>query len=347
MSGRATVALCAGCLTACTFFTPLGGISGGSSDLDAGDAQGPRRDARAGHDVATDGHRHDARVDGSVLMADAARPGGDASMPPPDASEPTTDAGGASLLASHQSQPTGIAVNSGYVYWVNAGSNSIYRVETSGGTPTRVDTPSDAVSGPFDVAVNGTTLYWTERANALIASRPLAGGVRTNLPTPQGAAALAFLALDGDTVYVSDYILATTVQGYLYDVTATDAGVFSVQPNTVSGVSVFAGTVLFAQATYGAILEATPPSSTSQYVGYSASDSGIPQPIAGIACDGQSVFFLQGQQSLQSVSLSGGSRKLIVELGSDVGVGDVAVDGEYVYWTEPSLGNLRRTAKPP
>lgn len=89
----------------------------------------------------------------------------------------------AALLAAHQIQPANIAVDSSYVYFIDAGDaadrGSIRRVSKRGGAVTVL---ASGESEPGSLAVDGSTLYWS--AN-----------------TPDGVGAIRAVAKRGGTAY--------------------------------------------------------------------------------------------------------------------------------------------------
>ena len=76
--------------------------------------------------------------------------------------------GGGSLttLASGQSSPFNIVLDSTSVYWANDTSNStVMKVPIGGGTPT---TLAGGQSYPRAIAVDSTSIYWTDKNNGSV-----------------------------------------------------------------------------------------------------------------------------------------------------------------------------------
>jgi hypothetical protein len=72
-----------------------------------------------------------------------------------------------------------------------------------------------------------------------------------------------------------------------------------------------------------------------------------PSPVAGVAVDSTGVvYFLAGNQSLyRFVTGAQSAASVYQETRGPFGAGDVAVDAQYVYFSEPDLGCIVRIAR--
>jgi sugar lactone lactonase YvrE len=60
-------------------------------------------------------------------------------------------------LASGQSTPNGIALDTASVYWTNSGDGTVMKVPLGGGTPA---TLASGQSSAGSIAVDATSVYW-------------------------------------------------------------------------------------------------------------------------------------------------------------------------------------------
>src|SRR5512142_2421367 len=61
-------------------------------------------------------------------------------------------------LASRQSSPLSIAVDTSSVYWTNADGGTVMKVSKAGGTPKSL---ASGQNNPYGIAVDATNVYWT------------------------------------------------------------------------------------------------------------------------------------------------------------------------------------------
>ncbi len=90
-----------------------------------------------------------------------------------------------------------------YLYWTNA--DSLMRVPTSGGTPTRM---AGSLRAPYGLAIDSSNLYWAEYGNSTdshcyIKKMPKIGGTITKLYT--GVYGCTGLTIDSVNVYWTNY----------------------------------------------------------------------------------------------------------------------------------------------
>lgn len=261
----------------------------------------------------------------------------------PDASrlaDTCNDAGQcAAVLTQGRGRPLGIAVAGDFVYWVETDTASLWRADRQTGEASRIDQPADAVEDPFDIAVDGPTLYWTERRPARIGSRPLAGGPRVDLAAT-GATALAFLAVAKGTAFASDFVASKPTTGHVYTATKVSGGLWVDQPSVVAGVGVQFDLVTWTQAPTGALLQSPTASASAVYVGYPVGAT------SGLGFDGRHAFVVEDERKLVRVDTTDGARVEVFDFAANIGDGDVAVDAQYVYVTEPARGIIERVKRP-
>lgn len=317
---RVLVLACGAVLGGCSLLTNFSGIddgvrgAGDGSDAGVGSEGGPYV-TQDGSSVVEGG----PQVDAAPLADDC-------------------DAGACVAILAHDRTPLGIAVQGDWVYWVETGAPSLWRADRRTGVASRIDLADDAVHDPFDVAVEDDTLYWTEREPPRIASRPLAGGARVNLGST-GATALAFLAVSGGTAFATDFIASKPTSGNVYTATNAAGGLWVNQPSVVAGIAIHFDDVTWNLANSGnlAILK-SPKSSTPDpvYVGYPQGST------SGLAFDGLYAFVVEDQHELVRIDITTGTRTEIFDFGEAIGNGDVAVDAQYIYVTEPARGVIAR-----
>jgi hypothetical protein len=101
----------------------------------------------------------------------------------------------ATQLAGSETNPSSLAVDSGYAYWCNANSGAIRRVATGGGSVTTVASPG-FVDG---LVADANNVYYA--LSGKITSVPVGGGTTHDLPGTTGAGRLA---RDAKAIYFYD-----------------------------------------------------------------------------------------------------------------------------------------------
>jgi DNA-binding beta-propeller fold protein YncE len=97
---------------------------------------------------------------------------------------PLTGGGRPDTLIHGQDSPTGVAVDSGHIYWADQGrpgqliSGTIMQANLDGSGVTTLVSGQPA---PWGVAVDGNHIYWANYAGGTIDEAPLAGGTVTTL----------------------------------------------------------------------------------------------------------------------------------------------------------------------
>jgi hypothetical protein len=76
-----------------------------------------------------------------------------------------------------------------------------------------------------------------------------------------------------------------------------------------------------------------------------------PEPVSGVATDGAKVYWIAGDRAILATSAAGpraAPERVCEDLGDDAGFGanaDLAVDGDWVYFTRPIPGLIQKCKK--
>ena len=317
--------------------------SGVSADAETGDATAsdapPPTDAPPASDAAQDGE-----TDGSPPGTDG--PAAESGVP--DSTAPDGPALAQRLYCS-LIEPRGITLWNNDVCWVgNANPRSLFCAPASGGgTVVHVDVAGDEsfLGDAFDLLFDATNVYWTNGGNNEVVTRPLSGG------QPQlyfsGGGRVSFLAAgEGATLWATDFADPS-------DPGATASGEVIVGPSAggtssnaiytgqmeASGVAVYNGNVYWG-ASDGLAFGSVMGNGTIFHV-----DS-TETPVAGVAVDSTGMaYFLAGNQSLYRYMTGAPSAVRVYQETMPFGAGDVALDDQYVYFSEPDAGCIVRIAR--
>jgi hypothetical protein len=161
--------------------------------------------------------------------------------------EANLDGTGVTTLVSHQSSPSGVAVDSSHIYWANNGNGTIMEANLDGtGVTTLVSGQSNAVG----LAVDSSHIYWTTRPGTTIMEANLDGtGVTTFVSgqnNPYG------VAVDSSHIYWSNINDGTIKEANLSGTIFTTFATGQSQPR---GVAVDSSHIYWANNGNGTIME--------------------------------------------------------------------------------------------
>jgi hypothetical protein len=241
------------------------------------------------------------------------------------------------LLASGQARPTGIAARQGYVYWVNADAGVILRTPRDEDAPEVVATPPDTSTDVFDVEADADYVYWTLLSGDTVWRRPVAGGAKEFLTTGSGSA--GYLSLAGDALYFTAPIpLAPTAGAILFTTRdGAQGGVLYAGLTATTGIAAV-GTVLYWAQQKRLIV--------GDAFGGAASDVATrDKDVQGLASDGVFLYWIEGECCIRRKEPWVGNAESLYDVDPPFGPGDIAVDEQAIYWTEPGRGNVFKLAK--
>jgi len=246
--------------------------------------------------------------------------------------------------------PRGITLVDADVCWVgNVSPRGLFCALASGGGNIRpMAGPNDAtfLLDAFDLLFDATYIYWSNGQNNQVIRRPRSGGQPQEYFT--GGGRLSFLTPgDGATIWATDFADPSDLGG-------VSAGEVVVGPSSgggtasnaiytaqagAAGVAVYNGNVYWGMPdglAFGSL--------TGNAMIYHVTS--IETPVAGVAVDTAGVaYFLAGNQSLYRYATGTAGPAPMYRAPRPFGAGDVAVDDQNVYFSEPDLGCIMRIAK--
>lgn len=239
--------------------------------------------------------------------------------------------GTATIVASSQPSPLGIALDDTHVYWTqNTTPGAVVRAPKSGGSPQVI---ASSQYYAFRLVLSGSTVYFIgDTTSGFVRSVPKTGGTVTDL---QSASSPKGLAYDGTKLFWSAWneirkadasALApptklSTAESFPAALAADESDVFwlDMYANKIRKVSKPGG----APTTLASLTSGTPRGS--------------------IAIDATYVYFIDPKgNALRKVPKSGGAATTVAKASDPRGI---VVDANYVYWTNGGDGTVMRVAK--
>jgi len=299
-----------------------------------------------------------------------------------DASGDATVASGScayttTTLASGQSGPAGIAVDSAYAYWVTHDGSTVMRVPLTGGTASVL---ASEQGQPHGIAVDATGVYWTNNASgtvmkaalpsgalATIASgQPGAQGVTLDstyaywtlgnsgysavMKVPSGGAGATVVAsggngpqgvaVDGTHVYWTTFYSSTVEEALLTGGTPT---VLATGQSWPEGIALYGTSVYWTTNGTVMALDLAGGSPMTLATAQNNPSAGGVNTDIGIAVDARFVYWADyGDGFVMTVPRAGGASIRLASGGNPLGI---AIDDTYVYWTDYARGTVMKTLK--
>ena len=296
---------------------------------------------------------------------------------PPDARQSEALVGSTTVLASHLAQPGSVVLDAARVYWTTAGADigdgAIASVSKLGGTPLTLASHQRV---PFGIAVDDTRVYWVNYAaggpgGALMAVSKY-GGTPVALATSDDGPRTVVVDASRAYFLTSSAVMAVSkLGGAATNVAGTQCGGGIAQddanlywivncvmfpPQGIFKVSKLGGPVVkLSDDAPGAIVVASDgitwmnPDGTvarlSKMGGTAVRVATFPSPSSNVLALDASSFYGVSASSLVKESRFGGPATPLAT--GAVGVGAIAVDASYVYWTSsgPADARLLRALK--
>jgi hypothetical protein len=231
-------------------------------------------------------------------------------------------------LATGNNLPSGIAVDSTWVYWANYGDGRVMKVAIAGGTPVTV---ASGQRTPYGVAVDSTYVYWTNFGVGMVMKAPISGGTPMTLASGQGSPFQ--LAVDSNSVYWTNYNGGTVASVALGGGAVVTLASGQSKPY---GIGLDGGTVYWTTAGGGTV--------SSVPIGGGTVTTLVSGQTAGpmaLAINGTSMYWESGT-SLMSAPLSGGTPMTLGPAAAYGSCSGIGVDGTWVYTTLCNSGLLSR-----
>lgn len=257
-----------------------------------------------------------------ATTADASAPERDASSdrppPPPSCTNPPSR-----LYAGPGTGfPSGIAVDSSNVYFVEEQTGDVLSVPLCGGAVTTLASDKGAIR----TAVNATAVYWTNRSGS-VKSVPLGGGATSTIFSTSGEA--VGIALDATRVYwtlagQAGSVMSAPLVGGVPTIIASnqdDPVYLAVTANAAFWIDEDIYGPMDGGCLVTAPLAGGPPVALSPWANLSG---------AGVTADASNVYWLQGG-TIYSMPVAGGP---VTALAASRHPLDIAVDATHVYWTD-------------
>jgi hypothetical protein len=243
-------------------------------------------------------------------------------------------------IANTDSASWTIALDDDSVYWgadpTYGSDGKVIRAPKSGGAAT---TLAVGLSNPLYIAVDDTDVYWSSPTGGIVAKVPKAGGSVTTLTSADDP---QFVAVDEASIAWLEAGRGGVLSRVMVLPKNGSAPPRQVATSSLpSGLALIGGSVVWGSEgtpdAVGWVLRA--PLSG----GMVATLTTAPTGISEIATDGESVYFTEvaDASSVARVALGGSARMVLAFSPDPLGV---AVDADYVYWTD-GTGKVFRHGK--
>ncbi|HEX8795221.1 MAG TPA: G8 domain-containing protein [Polyangiaceae bacterium] len=256
---------------------------------------------------------------------------------------PICDAGACvEVLASGQSVPTHIAVDSTNVYWTNltaSGSVNACAVGGCGDTPTAI---ASAQRNPDGIAVDGSNVYWTTATDGSVWKCPIAGCGGSPVLLATGQQNPFNITVDANNVYWTNNGGTGSVAKCAVAGCGGSPTVLASSQSGAWGIAVDATNVYWTNATGGAVM-ACAIAGCGNSPTVLASGQGTP---AGIAVDAARVYWANNYGGTVAMCPISGCNGSPTVLASGQGYPwELTIDATNVYWTNNLGGSVMKCAK--
>jgi hypothetical protein len=312
-------------LGGCSLLVSVDGLSGGNRDGGGGDGPAPASDSPTScmADFSTD--RNNCGMCGHSCGGPECLMG---------KCQPRT-------VLSAQSLPLGLAISplprhATYLYWVNQDPPSLWRARKDG-TGSEAMAAAGVAIHPFDIDVDEVSLYWSEAKDFQVYQKPLdGGGTKISWRQPGGEA--GFIATDGVDLFAASFSpLPAAGHG---DSIVTMQNLYSNLP-IVGGLAARTGFLYWVQQGDRSVVRAPIVPGVPQVVAHA-----VGRPM-GLAVDDTYLYWVEDSQQIMRAPLTSGTQpEAIFKADAPFGDSDVAVDNDFVFWSESKTGLIRRLAKP-
>jgi hypothetical protein len=230
------------------------------------------------------------------------------------------------VLASGLYYPTGIAIDSVSVYWIEDGGRTVKKTGLNGGPTTTLSSTTAGANHGFNIVVDPLSVYWTSMST--IEKVGINGGSATILASVGGLPNA--IAVDSTSVYWAEgwygsgAVKKTGINGGQIVTLATDTYSYP------SSMAIDATSVYWIEGP--SIKKTAKNGGTAEILAPKTHESG------GLAVDASSVYWSDGYYgtgAIKKVSKDGGAVTILASELPEIPA-DITVDSESVYWTGSS-----------